>query len=131
MTKEMLQQIRRYNSELKLLRKHLAELEECVGISSPKLDGQPRGSRIGNPTEQQAIILAETITKIKILEERVQTERNRVWDYIMTIPDTTMRQIIILRFIDGKSWFKVSEGIGGDATEEGCRKAFERYFNDN
>ena len=131
MTKKMLQQIRRYDNELKLLRRHLAALEESMGISSPNLAGLPRGSRISKPTEQQAVILADTIMKIRTLEERIQVERDRVWEYILTIPDTPMRQIVILRFIDGKSWFKVSEGIGGDATEDGCRKAFERYFTDD
>lgn len=126
MTKKMLQQIRRYDNELKLLRRHLAALEESMGISSPNLDGQPRGSRISKPTEQQAVILADTIMKIRTLEERIQTERAHIWEYILTIPDTTMRQIIILRFIDGKSWLKVAAAIGGDATADGCRMAFNR-----
>ena len=126
MTKQELQQIRRYDSELKLLRRHLAELEESIGISSPNMDGQPRGSKIGRPTEQQAIIIADTVTKIRALEERIRVERDRVWGIITTIPDSTLRQIIILRFIDGKSWIKVATAIGGDATADGCRMIFNR-----
>ena len=131
MTKRQLNSVRLYNSELRLLRRHLNELEEKRGISSIAYDGQPHGTNVGKPTEEQAVAIADTIMKIRILEEKIQIEKDIIWDYITKIQDTKIRQIIILRFIDGKSWFKVSLEMGGDATEEGCRKAFERFFNDN
>ena len=131
MTKKQLQQLRRYDSELHILRRHLKELEESIGISAAPCDGQPRGSRIGKPTEQQAVMVADTIEKIRVLEETIQVEKSRTWECITKISDSTIRQIIILRFIDGLSWFKVSEGIGGDATADGCRMTFERYFKDS
>lgn len=70
--------------------------------------------------------MADTVTKIRSLEERIRLERDRVWGSITTISDSTLRQIIILRFIDGKSWIKVAAAIGGEATADGCRMIFNR-----
>jgi len=131
MTKHDLQQIRHLNNEIRILREHLTEMELQIGCGAIAQDGQPKGNKIGRPTEQQAIKIAETITIIHTLELEVQELKLQTWAFVASIDDSVMRQIIILRFIDGKSWFKVSEGIGGDATEEGCRKAFERFFKDN
>ena len=131
MTKKQLQQLRKYDSELHILRRHLKELEESIGISAAPSDGQPRGNKIGRPTEQQAVAMADTIEKIRVLEETIQIEKSNTWEYITKISDSTIRQIIILRFIDGLSWFKVSEEIGGVATADWCRVTLERYFRDN
>ena len=128
MTKQRLQKLRHYDSELKLLREHLRKLEAQIGISAMIQDGQPKSTKVGSPTEQQAIAMADTIMQIRELEERISIERDEVWKYISSLDDPLMRQIIILRFIDGKSWFKVSEKIGGDTTDESCRKAFERFL---
>lgn len=130
MTKKELQQIRHLNNEIRTLREHLAELEEQIGCGAIVQDGQPKGNKIGRPTEQQAINLADTIAIIQAHELELQNLKLRAWAFIASIEDSVIRQIVIMRFIDGKSWFKVSEGIGGNATEEGCRKAFERYFKE-
>ena len=126
MTKKQLQQLRHYNSELRILRQHLAELEASIGISAIVADGQPHGNKVGSPTEQQAITIADTISQIRQLEESVTFARNEAWTFIASVEDPLLRQIITLRFVDGKSWFKVAETIGGDATEDGCRMVFNR-----
>lgn len=126
MTKKQLQQMRHYDSELRILRRHLADLEAQVGVSAIQCDGQPHGTKIGRPTELQAIALSDTIAHIRYLEDLITTERNKTWQYIVSIDDPLLRQIITLRFIDGKSWLKVAEAIGGDATADGCRMIFAR-----
>ena len=126
MTKKQLQQMRHYDSELRILRRHLADLEAQVGVSAIQCDGQPHGTKIGRPTELQAIALSDTIAHIRYLEDQAATAKDQAWQFISSLGDSLLRQIIILRFIDGKSWFKVSEAIGGDMTAEACRKIFER-----
>lgn len=126
MTKKQLQQIRHYDNELKILRRHLADLEAQVGASAIRCDGQPHGTKIGRPTEMQAIALGDTITHIRYLEEKVATARDEAWTFVSSLEDSLLRQIIILRFIDGKSWYKVSEAIGGEATADSCRMLFSR-----
>ena len=126
MTKTQLQQIRHYDSELKILRRHLADLEAQVGVSAIQCDGQPHGTKIGRPTEMQAIALSDTIAHIRYLEDLITNERSKTWQFICSLDDPLLRQIITLRFIDGKSWLKVAEAIGGGTTADGCRMIFAR-----
>ena len=126
MTKHELQCLRHYDSELRILRQHLAELEASVGISSMEMDGQPHGTKIGRPTELQAITIADTIAQIRDLEERITLARNETWSFIVSLEDPLLRQIITLRFIDGKSWQRVADAIGGGASADNCRKIYVR-----
>ena len=126
MTKKQLNQIRFLETDLRLLRTHLKELEASIGITAAPQDGQPKGNKVGSPTEAQAIQIYEQIDKIRKLEEKILAARLEAWDFISTIEDPMLRQIIILRFVDGKSWFKVADAIGGNATADGCRMYFTR-----
>lgn len=128
MTKKGLQMLRHYDSDLRLLRIHLKEMEASIGITSAPQDGQPKGNKIGRPTEEQAIQIAQVISEIRALEKLVLDKRIEAWDFISGLEDPYLRQIIILRFVDGKSWFKVADAIGGDATGDGCRMYFNRAF---
>lgn len=131
MTKKQLRDMRTIDTELRILRSHLKEMEESIGITAAPSDGQPRGNKVGSPTEMQAVQIADTIAAIRKLEEKILAARIEVWDFIATLDDPLLRQIIILRFVDGKSWFKVSEAIGGNATSDGCRMYFNRANIDN
>lgn len=131
MTKQELQQLRHLESDLRLLRKYLRKAEAEIGLRSISYDGQPKGSRIGRPTEEQAVQLAHIITKIKEAEKRVLDEKVRAWDFISSLDDSLLRQIIIHRFLDGKSWVKVASEIGGDMTADWCRMYFNRLFKDD
>lgn len=126
MTKHELQQIRHLTGEIRILREHLRELDLQIGCGALVQDGQPKGNKIGRPTEQQAVQLAETCKIIQEQEIHLQELKLQAWAFVRSLDDSLLRQIIILRFIDGKSWFKVSEAIGGDATADGCRMVFAR-----
>lgn len=126
MTKKQLQGLRYYEDELQDLKRHLAELEESVGISSMASDGQPRGTKIGRPTEQQAIQIYGMIEKIRDIETKILEAKLSAWDLVGSLDDPLLRRIVTLRFIDGKSWLKVADAVGGDATADSCRMYFNR-----
>ena len=126
MTKKDLQLMRHYDSEIRILRNHLKEMEASIGITSAPQDGQPKGNKIGRPTEEQAIRIAHVLSEIRKLEKLALDKRIEAWDFISSLEDPLLRQIIILRFVDGKSWFKVAESIGGYATADSCRMYFNR-----
>ena len=113
MTKLELKQIKYLNSELRILRVHLQELEAQVGISSVPQDGQPKGNKIGKPVEAQAIPLADTIALIREHEKKIQALRDEAWEYIAGLDNPLLRQIIILKWIDGMTWDEVAAEIGG------------------
>lgn len=129
MTKKQLQQLRYMDADLRLLRSHLRELEASIGITAAPADGQPRGNKIGSPTEAQAIQISDQIEKIRKLEKKILAARIEAWDFISTIEDPLLRQIIIHRFVDGKSWVKVADAIGGSATADSCRMIFNRALH--
>lgn len=126
MTKHELKQIKYLTSELRILREHLQELEAQIGITSVPQDGQPKGNKIGRPVEAQAIQLADTIALIREHEKKIQALKDEVWEYIAGLDNPLLRQIIILRFIDGKSWTNVAIAIGGNVTPDNCRMMFNR-----
>lgn len=126
MTKKQLQSLRYMDAELRLLRSHLREMEASIGITAAPSDGQPKSGKVGSPTEAQALQIYDQIEKIRKLEARILAARIETWDFIMTIEDPLLRQIIILRFVDGKSWVKVADAIGGSATADSCRMIFNR-----
>ncbi len=126
MTKQDLQALRHFDAELRDLRKRLGEMEASIGISSMEMDGQPHGTKIGNPTERQAITIADTIAQIRKLEEKITVKRNETWSFIVSLDDPLLRQIVTLRFIDGKSWQRVADTIGGGITADNCRKIYIR-----
>ena len=126
MTKKELKLIRYMETDLRLLRTRLKQLEASIGITAAPQDGQPKGNKVGSPTEAQAIQIYDQIEKIRDLETKILAARIQAWDFITTLDDPMLRQIIILRFVDGKSWFKVADAIGGNATADGCRMYFNR-----
>lgn len=131
MTKKELQKLKYYDSDLRTLRRCLMRLEASVGISAAPQDGQPRGNKIGRPTESQALALADTIEQIRKLEDKITKAKKEAWSYIATLEDPFLRQIIIFRFIDGKSWLEVARNIGGNNTADSCRMAFNRMKIDD
>ena len=126
MTKKELQQLRHLNNEIRIIREDLAELEDQIGFGAINQDGQPKGNKIGRPTEQQAINLADTIAKLQAHEVELQNLKLRAWAFIASLDDSLLRQIIILRFVDGKSWTSVATAIGGNVTPDNCRMIFAR-----
>ena len=126
MTKKELQKLKYLDSDLRLLRRHLRQLEASIGITSAPQDGQPKGNKIGRPTEEQALQLAHIVTQIRDREAAITKLKREVWSFVLERDDPLLRQIIILRFIDGKSWFKVAEEVGGDVSADGCRMIFNR-----
>ena len=126
MTRHDLQQIRHLNNEILILREHLAELELQIGCGAIAQDGQPKGNMIGRPTEQQAIKIAEQITIIHTMELELQELKLQTWAFVAALDDSLLRQIIVLRFIDGKNWVEVASAIGGNVTPDNCRMIYAR-----
>ena len=131
MTKHDLQQVRFLASEVRILRERLKVMEAQIGCGALVQDGMPKGNKIGRPVENQAIRIAETITLIQTHEQEIQALRDEVWRFVSGLDDSLLRQIIILRFIDGKSWQKVADVIGGGVTADNCRMIYRRSDIDN
>ena len=60
--------------------------------------------------------------------EKCFDELNKINEFINSINDSLIRQIIIYRFIYGFSWNKVAHTIGGGNNAECLRKKMYRYL---
>lgn len=56
---------------------------------------------------------------------------NQVEEYINKIEDSRMRRMITYRFLDNLTWVQVAYRMGKHHTEESCRKAVERFLQEN
>lgn len=121
----------------------LARLElEASSPSGPNYDGMPKSPSYGNKLENavtRIIELQEILTHKKALRSdcamTIQakqllclTERNKLERYINDLPDSLLRLIFTYRFVNGLTWYQVSEHIGMRTTEDSVKKMCYRYL---
>lgn len=119
--------------EIEMNKRRLAELEEsAAGPASPALDPAPHGTGyVDNRVEQKAVAIVTLCEQIERQQERCMAERLRLERYIYGIEDSHVRQIIIYRFVEGRSWLQVALAIGGRNTADSVRKMCTRYLEQN
>ena len=124
MTKKELSQIYYINKEIEMWER---ELENVTSLQSPKLDGLPRGSETGDSTASKALQAAQISETINGLLTKLQIKRKEIYDYIATVDDSLMRQIIMYRCISLCTWEEVAIYVGGGNSADSVRKLFVRF----
>ena len=134
------------NREIERAEQKLREIEDqAVSLSAQVFDNTPiMASKTGSRVEDDAIVLADLKKHInakkRIAESLQQTirdklvqsmaERDRLEQYISDIPDTTIRSIFSLRFVDGLTWPQVSDALGFRTTPDSVRMMCYRYLRE-
>ena len=129
MTLKELSQLYYLNREIEMDQARLEALRaKASAPGSPNYDGMPKSPSYENRLERYIaeIVDLEAIISAKITQ--CQHERNRLERYIADIPDSNLRMIFTLRFINGLSWVQLAFSIGGDCTADGARMACNRYI---
>lgn len=127
MTKKELSQIYYINREIEMWQR---ELENITNLQSPNLDGMPKSAAPGDSTGQKALRAAQISETIDGLLAELQVKRREVYDYIATLEDSMMRQIIMYRCLSLCTWEEVAAYVGGRNTGESVRKMYDRYFEE-
>ena len=127
MTEKQLNQIYYLSKEKKMWEGKLKELTEIKAVSYDN-SGAGHNSDISSPV----VRLAEQREKIREiisakLAEISYVERE-ILEYINTIDDSLVRQIMIHRHIELRSWVQVANAIGGNNTAESVRKIHDRFL---
>lgn len=132
MNKNQLRQLRHLKSEIRLLKQQIDNLESEI------VTDRVRGSDVEHPYIEKTYIirgLAYDRRKIKRLKEKLQRRVDDLIDlvveineYIETIDDSLLRQIITLRHVNGLTWDQVAASIGGGNTADGVRMIHDRYL---
>ena len=132
MTKKELEQIYYITREINMWQWELDSLKTKSKVSSPALTGMPEGKgttgdRVGN----NATRIAYLEQKIKDKKSELEILRISITEYIMSIDDSLIRQIIKLRCIDLKTWTKIAIAVGGYNTADSVRMIYNRYIDKN
>lgn len=134
MTKQELSQLFYLNREIEQLEKQLDDLNRALDKADKKTFDSVKGSTPSFPYILHSIKLegysedtsspdmikvmrlkaemADIAKLIQINKEKCVYEYNRLCRYISEVEDSQIRQILMLRYINGLSWHKVAVKIG-------------------
>ena len=129
MTLKELSQLYYLNREIEIDQQRIDELRtKAANPSAGQLTGMPQNPTIESKLERYIAEIVDLSVIISTKQQRCVHERNRLERYINDIPDSLTRQIFALRFINGLSWWQVSEHIGGNSTDQTVKKRCYRYL---
>jgi polyhydroxyalkanoate synthesis regulator phasin len=139
MTRKELSQLRHLGKEIELLKQQIANIEYKASMTHDIV----KGSNTSWPYEAktfhvEGIAMPEYDKRLGRLKNKLQRrleelmeKREELEEYVDTVPDSLIRQIITLRYINGLSWQQVAQHIGGGNTADGVRKLCNRYIKKN
>ena len=140
-SKEILIQYSDLQQECKEVREKIEKLEKQIekiesdgaivdkvrggegGLQSFKIEGFPYPEY----SRKKTLLYARKATLSELEMELLET-LNQVEEFITSIKDSHIRRIVNLRVVDGLSWNKVADRIGGGNTEDSVKKAFYRFM---
>ena len=139
-TKQVLIQYADLQQEVKEIREKISKLEEQIdkieqqGTVKDKVMGgeggwqpfQIEGFPYPEYSRKKTLLCVRKATLSELEMELLET-LNDVEMFISSIKDSHIRRIVNLRVVEGLSWQKVADRIGGN-TEDSVRMAFERYI---
>ena len=134
MTRQKLTQITHLKREIELLEDQILNLE--AGIVTDKV----RGSLSHHPWTETSFKITgfdreELSQKMERLKRKMQRRvddllelRTEIIEFVEGIDDSLLRQVIILRHVNGLSWEQVAAEVGGGNTGNTLQKMHDRYF---
>ena len=129
MTKEELSSIYYIRQEIKMWEEQLELLTCKAQGKAMRLTGMPFGpsSGTGDQMADIAVRKADITELIERKKERLQQKQKKIIEWIMTIDDTFIRQIMLYRHVRCYTWQEVADQIG-HTTAESVRKQHDRYL---
>ena len=129
MTEKQLNQIYYLSKEKKMWEDKLKEITEIKAMGYEN-NGAGRSSDVSSPVAK----LAEQREKIREIISAKLAEisfvEKEILEYINTIDDSLIRQIMIHRHIELKNWAQVAKDIGG-ASPDSLRMIEKRYIKEH
>jgi hypothetical protein len=118
--------VRRLNRKIKIQHDILIELTNKSFASIPPITGMPQGKR-GLDMSEYIVKIADCKNSIDSLKHVKEEARANIIQYIKTLSNRFISQIIYLRCIKCQSWLEVAVNMGGMNTENGVRTAYCRF----
>ncbi len=134
MNKDQLRQLRHLKREIELLQDQIANLESEIVTDKVK------GSDPEHPYTEKSFYITgfaheEHGRKMKRLKERLQRRLDDLMDlvveineFVEEIDDSLLRQVIILRHVNGLTWEQVAAEVGSGTTWNSLRMMHDRFL---
>ena len=100
---------------------------ECKQLERRYLDWKRRMSCISNPSPAMKERFQKICSCIETQRLRALDEQLRIETMIAEIPDSLLRQIFTMRYLEGLSWQSIAQRIGG-SNEDSLRIMHGRYL---
>jgi len=126
LTREELKQIYYINNEIKMWQKELDRLECKSLVKGQEITDMPFGSGTSDKVADLEIEKADIKLIIEGKLKEIQLQRKRIIEYIDSIDDSLLRQIMFFRNISCMSWNQVANEIG--STENCVKQIYSRHF---
>lgn len=130
MTQENLKQYRFLKKEIKVIEDRINELE-----NETVLDAVSGSTSYMPYVKRTMVIEGVDIARINSLKRLLVNRKHKAYTilkeietFINTIDDSTIRQIIQLRYIDGRSWSSIANKIYGYPCGNRARMKVERFL---
>jgi len=108
--------------------KELEKLECKSLVKGQIITDMPVARGVSDRVGDLAIEITDTEIVIKGILARIQLQRKKIIDYINTVDDSIMRQIMFLKNVSCMNWNEIANEVGGKNTEDSVRKAYVRYL---
>lgn len=112
LTKKELSQLYWLNREIEADKRKLEELRLAAVSATAKITGLPHVTGVRDKVGEIAVLIEEQSRLIELKKKQTVIEYNRLMRYINSVDDSLMRQILILRYVNGLSWQQVAFSIG-------------------
>lgn len=134
--KQKLSQLYYLNKEIELIKQQIQEADYVMTQDSVK------GSSTEFPYTQHSIKIygadiKDFSRKMKRLKNKLLRKlsefmdlRDEIDEYIESIPDSKIRMILTLRYVNGLNWRQIAFSIGGNNTEDSVKKVAYRFLNE-
>ena len=111
MTERELNGLYYIEKEIESLTALLEELPEDAGLGSVVLDGMPHGTDIGDKTAAIALKRERLQKQLQRAREKRMKESSKIHKYIDGVQDAEVRSIMVMRFIELKSWDEIGDKL--------------------
>lgn len=113
---------------LKQAKEVLKNLENAVCPGAQVLTGMPRASGVKDKLGDLAAEIVDVEARIAYLEKEIDTHKETIENFVISIDDIYLRTIFRLRFERGLAWKTVAAVVGGGNTEDNVKAACYRYL---
>ena len=127
--KEVRQRIEKTERQIERIEKEKTVRDKVMGGEGGLQTFNIEGFPYPEYSRKKTLLSSRKATLTSLEMELLET-LNKVEEFIASVDDSRMRRIINLRFIEGLSWNKVADRIGGGNTEDSIKKAFYRFMGE-